>query len=85
MELTLRQKAELVKRMGELMGYSDVMRIASALWMMSLEENGHDKHNAFVPSYDRWIGNSHYYKEAGAVTEEMDTMVRKLKGIGVDV
>lgn len=71
MELTLRQKAEQVKRLGDLMGYADVMRIASALWMMALEENGHDMENAMIPSYGRWVGNSHYYKEAKAVSEEM--------------
>lgn len=84
MELTLRQKAELVKNLGGLMGYSDVMKIASALWAMSLEENGHDKHQALVPSYDRWIGNSHYYKEAVAVSEEMTGWLLKMKGIGME-
>ena len=84
MELTLRQKAEQIKLMGNLMGYADVMRIASALWAMTLEENGHDKHSAFVPSYDRWIGNGHYYKEARAVSDEMAALEKTLKGMGIE-
>lgn len=84
MELNLAQKAELIKSVGGMMGYAEVMRMASALWQMSLEENGHDKHQAFVPSYDRWIGNDAYYKEAGFVTDEIKSLIRDLRGKGIE-
>lgn len=83
-ELNLAQKAELIKGMGSLMGYADVMRMASALWTMALEENGHDTENAFLPAYSRWIGDSSYYKEARYVREDIDSLVKALKGKGIE-
>lgn len=83
-ELNLAQKAELIKGMGSLMGYADVMRIASALWIMALRENGHEDHSAFLPSYQRWIGNGNYYKEARFVTEEIESLIREMRGKGIE-
>lgn len=84
MELNSTQKAEQVKYAASLMGYAELMRYASALWMMALEENGHDAENAFIPAYPRWIGNGHYFKEAGFVKEDIDSLIRELKRKGIE-
>lgn len=78
------QKAELVKGIGSLMGYGDMMRFAAALWKMALEENGHDPENAFLPAYPRWVGDSSYYKEGKYIREDIDALVKELKGRGIE-
>lgn len=84
MELNAVQKAEQVKYAASLMGYSELMRYASALWMMALEENGHDTETAFVPAYPRWVGDANYFKEARFVKEDIDSLIRTLKAKGVE-
>ena len=47
----LKQEAEMVKRVGEQIGYGNTMMIASALWVQHLIDNGLDETSAMLGAF----------------------------------
>lgn len=48
--MTHRHKVELVKKLGEELGYGHLMHLASALWRESLKSKGFPTEGAFIPT-----------------------------------
>ena len=78
MEAVMDYEIELVKQIGEKIGYGNMMDIASALWKMQLVESGLSEeaasNAAFVPACLPFIKKK--WRKASAV--ERDDMIYRL-------
>lgn len=48
--MTKKQEIQVVKELGEKIGYGHLMSLASALWRKSLHEKGYSRIGAFIPT-----------------------------------
>lgn len=75
--MTQEQEINVVKNLGESIGYGHLMSIASALWRKSLKEKGYPEDDAqklaFVPTCIDFIN-----KEMFEMTEESNKMYDKI-------
>lgn len=71
--MTQEQEINVVKNLGESIGYGHLMSIASALWRKSLKEKGYHEDGAFVPTCIDFIN-----KEMFEMTEESNKMYDKI-------
>ncbi len=59
--MTQQQEIEIVKQLGDQIGYGHLMALASALWRQTLKEKGYPTIGAFVPTCEPFIHKD--YKE----------------------
>jgi hypothetical protein len=67
--MTQEQEINVVKNLGETIGYGHLMSLASALWRKSLKDKGYPEHGAFVPTCIDFIN-----KEMVEMTEDSSKM-----------
>lgn len=76
----LKQEAEAVKRVGEQIGYGNMMMIASALWVQLLIDSGLDETAAMLGAfYPACLGSLKKTNQKWAISE-LQNYMKAIKG-----
>ena len=76
----LKQEAEAVKRVGEQIGYGNMMMIASALWVQLLIDSGLDETEAMLGAfYPACLGSLKKTNQQWAISE-LQNYMKAIKG-----
>jgi hypothetical protein len=71
------KEIQLVKDLGEQIGYGHLMILASALWRKSLKDKGYPEIGAFVPTCMPFIGDKEILEATERENEMYDKLIEK--------